>query len=201
MEIAKLIIKLSQLKTEQARLDERWQKTGNRAFLEFMIELLPMALAAERCSIFISNPDNDSVWIQCGTGIKEKQITVPGKDSIVGEVIASGKKVIDNNLKKRIGIHDLIALKTGYTAHNVLCVPVLDRQQRVVAGAIQLLNKCSAKEGFTEKDCLLVEKLAHHMHTNIGNLFLSQELAHVTLEIGEKIELIEDNLLKQGIAL
>jgi len=201
MDIAKLIFKLDELKTKQSHIDETWQKTGNKAFLGFMTELLPMALQAERCSIFISNPDDNSVWIQCGTGVKEKQITVPGKDSVVGEVIATGKKIIDNDLKKRIGVHDLIALKTGFIARNTLCVPVLDRQTHMTAGAIQLLNKLPAGEEFSGEESALVEKLALHMQINIGNLFLSQEMANATIEMGKEIERLEDKLLKQSVLL
>jgi len=201
MNIAALIIKLDKLKTEQLEISDAWKKTGNRAFLEYMTELLPMALQAERCSIFISNPDDNSVWIHCGTELKEKQIMVPSKESVVGEVIASGKKIIDNALHKRIGVHDIIALKTGFTAHNTLCVPVLDPKSHITAGAIQLLNKCPAGSDFSEEDALLVEKLAHHMHINISNIFLSQEMANITLEIGKEIEQLEENLLQQGVPI
>ncbi len=201
MEIAKLIIKLGELKTKQSQINDTWQKTGNREFLTLMTELLPMALQAERCSIFISNPDDNSAWIQCGTAIKEKQITVPEENSIVGQVIASGKRIIDNDLKKRIGIHDIVALKTGFIAHSTLCVPVFDTNAHTTAGAIQLLNKQPCGSEFTDEDAALVEKLARHMHINIGNIFLSQKMANVTLEIGKKIELLEDSLLAQGVPL
>jgi len=35
------------------------------------------------------------------------------------------------------------------------------------------------------------------MQINISNIFLSQEVASVTLEIGKEIELLEDKRLKQ----
>jgi len=201
MNIASLVVKLDNLKTEQLQVNDLWGKTGNRAFLEFMTELLPMALQAERCSMFISNPDDNSVWIQCGTEVKERQIMVPGKDSIVGEVIANNKKIIDNALHKRIGVHDIIAIKTGFTARNTLCVPVFDPQTHVTTGAIQLLNKYPAGNEFTEEDAMMIEKLARHMQINISNIFLCQEMANITLEIGKEIERLEDKLIKQGVPL
>lgn len=201
MEIAKLIVQLDELRDRQAQTDAEWQKTGNREFLEFMTELLPMAIPAERCSIFISNPDDGSVWIQCGTDIREKQIMVPTENSIVGEVIASGRRLIDNHLEKRIGIHDLIALKTGFTARSALCVPVYGHNTRRVAGAIELLNRVPEPGEFTVEDALLVEKLARHMHINVENLFLNQEMANTTIEIGKKIAKIEDQLFRHGVPL
>ncbi len=201
MEIAELILKLDKLKTKQSDINDTWQKTGNRAFLAFMTELLPMALQAERCSIFISNPEDKNVWLQCGTAVKEKQITVPEENSIVGKVIASGQRIIDNDLKNRIGIHDVVALKTGFTAGNTLCVPVFDTNTHVTAGAIQLLNKQPPGSQFSDDDVALVEKLAHHMHINIGNIYFGQEMADITLKLGKKIELLEDRLLAQGVPL
>lgn len=201
MEIAKLIVQLDELRERQSLTDTAWKKKGNREFLAFMTELLPLALSAERCSIFISNPDDDNVWIQCGTGIKEKQIMVPTENSLVGEVIATGRRIIDNQLEKRIGIHDLIALKTGYTAYNALCVPIYGHLTHRVAGAIQLLNKLPKQSEFTIEDARLVEKLARHMHINVENIFLNQEMASATIEIGKKIVKIEEQLFKHGAPL
>jgi len=201
MEIANLIVKLDDLKTRQSQLNSCWGKTGNRDFLEFMTELLPMALHAERCSIFISNPEDNSAWIQCGTGISEKQIKVPRENSVVGEVIATGMKVIDYDLDRRIGAHDLIALKTGFTAYNTLCVPIFGRSTHAVAGAIQLLNKTPEGAHFTDGDIALAGRLARHMHINIENIFLGQQMADTITEMGSKIESIEDYLLDHGVPL
>lgn len=201
MEIANLIVKLKELRERQSQIDVQWQKTGNRDFLQFMTELLPMALQVERCSIFISNPEDKSVWIQCGTGIREKQITVPRENSIVGQVIATGMKVVENDLKKRIGVHDLIALKTGFTAHNTLCVPIYGNSTRAVAGAIQLLNKIPEGTPFSDDDIALAGQFARHMHINIENIYLGQQMAETIVEMGSKIESIEDFLLDQGAPL
>ena len=167
MKIQVLTQKLHELKEKQQRIEAAWRKTGNREFLEFMVELLPKALDAERCSIFINNPDDNNVWIQCGTGLQEKQISVPKDSSVVGKVIASGKIIMENNLANQIGAHDTIAFKTGFTAKSTICVPVLGAKTRQIAGAIQVLNKLNAESAFTQDDIAIVKKLAHHIQVNI----------------------------------
>ncbi|MBL1259782.1 MAG: GAF domain-containing protein [Thiotrichaceae bacterium] len=198
MKIQVLTQKLHELKEKQQRIEAAWRKTGNREFLEFMVELLPKALDAERCSIFINNPDDNNVWIQCGTGLQEKQISVPKDSSVVGKVIASGKIIMENNLANQIGAHDTIAFKTGFTAKSTICVPVLGAKTRQIAGAIQVLNKLNAESAFTQDDIAIVKKLAHHIQVNIENIYQRQEMANIAEEIGKKVSLIEAKLKSLG---
>lgn len=194
MDIAALTKKLHELKEKQQQIESAWRKTGNREFLSFMIELLPRALNAERCSIFINNPEDNNVWIQCGTGLEEKQITVPKDSSIVGRVIASGELIIENNLASQIGAHDTIAFKTGFTSKSTICVPVLGPKSQQVAGAIQVLNKLNLESAFSDEDVEIVKKLAHHLQVNIENIYQRQEMAKIADEIGKKVTLIENKL-------
>ncbi len=198
MDIAALTRKLHELKEKQKQIETAWRKTGNREFLEFMIELLPKALQAERCSIFINNPENNNVWIQCGTGLKEKQISVPKDSSVVGRVIASGEIIIENNLSNQVGAHDTVAFKTGFTAKSTICVPVPGVKTKQIAGAIQVLNKLNAASSFSQDDVEIVKKLAHHLQVNIENIYQRQEMANIADEIGKKADLIETKLRSLG---
>lgn len=198
MNIPALTKKLHELKEKQLQIETAWRKTGNREFLEFMVELLPRALNAERCSIFINNPDNNNVWIQCGTGLQEKQISVPKDSSVVGKVIASGEIIMENNLANQVGAHDTVAFKTGFTAKSTICVPVMGAKTKQVAGAIQVLNKLNTQSDFSEDDIEIVKKLAHHLQVNIENIYQRQEMANIAEEIGKKVSLIESKLKSLG---
>ena len=41
--------------------------------------------------------------------------------------------------------------KTGYTTHNMLCMPILDVDGEV-KGVAQVINKCGGEEPFTDAD-------------------------------------------------
>ncbi len=174
-----------------------WKKrAGNKELLQFFVDIIPRALGTERCSIFILDPVNDDVWVQCGTGLSEKAVTVPKSGSLVGQVVSTGQIIIEEDMQSHVGAHDLVAMKTGFITRNAMCVPVHGVTTKRVTGAIQILNK---KDGFkfSTFDRTTLEKLAFLLQMNIENIFLRQELSRVSLELKKQIELLEKRL-KEG---
>ena len=196
MERTELAQKLVELKKKQATIEAAWQKAGNRELLQFFVEIIPKVIGAERLSIFIHDPVDDNIWVQCGTGVTERQINVSQAGSIVGRVIESGQAVFENDMQEQTGAHDTVAIKTGYVTYNTLCVPVKGVTTDNVTGAIQAVNKIGAHE-FQPKDKELMDKLAFHIQMHIENIYLRQEMAKVSSQMGEKIALLEQKL---GIA-
>lgn len=193
MDKAALEQKLNELKAKQAAIDTAWQKAGNRELLQFFVEIMPKVLDCERLSIFIHDPVNENVWLQCGTGLKERQISVPQSGSLVGRAIASGKPVIEHDMQSQIGAHDNVAITTGYVTHNTLCVPVHGVSSDKITGAIQAINKHGRLE-FNERDTAILEKLAFHIQMHIENLYLRQEMAKISQQMKEKIAALEKQL-------
>lgn len=184
--------KLNSIRAKQEKLSIAWKKTGNKELLQFFIDIMPKVLNVERCSIFILDPEEDEVWLQCGTGLTEKQVTVPTRGSIVGKVISSGKPWMDMEMESSVGEHDVVSLKTGFIARNTLCVPVLSVSSERVTGAIQVLNKKSGD--YTDKDKELLDRLAYQLQMNIESIFLRQEMAKIAVEMSSKIKQMESML-------
>jgi signal transduction protein with GAF and PtsI domain len=184
--------KLAQLRTKQQLMEKAWREAGNRELLQFFVDIMPKAMDAERCSIFILDPVDEKAWLQCGTGLTEKQLQVPTKNSIVGRVISSGKLVMEDDLEDQVGAHDIVAVKTGFVTRNALCVPVNGVTTKKVVGAIQMLNKRHGM--FTDDDRETLERLAFHLEMNIENIFLRQELAKISVEMDQKIKKLEQKL-------
>ncbi|HEC30275.1 MAG TPA: GAF domain-containing protein [Gammaproteobacteria bacterium] len=187
--------KLESIRTKQEKLENAWAKTGNKELLQFFIDILPKVLDVERCSIFILDPEEDRVWLQCGTGLEEKQVTVPTRGSIVGTVISTGKPVADMEMEASVGEHDVISMKTGFIARDTLCVPVFGVSTDRVTGAIQVLNKRGAS-GYTNNDKQLLDRLAYQLQMNIESIFLRQEMAKISEIMKKKIEKLERMLKK-----
>jgi signal transduction protein with GAF and PtsI domain len=185
--------KLEQLRKKQQLMEKAWRETGNRQLLKFFVDIMPRTLDAERCSIFILDPVNEKVWLQCGTGLTEKQLQVPTSNSMVGQVIESGKYVMETDLEDQAGAHDVVAVKTGYVTRDALCVPVNGVTSKKVVGAIQVLNKIRGE--FTDEDRDILERLAFHLQMNIENIFLRQELAKMSAEMDKKIKKLEAKLV------
>jgi len=184
--------KLEQLRKKQQLMEKAWREAGNRQLLQFFVDIMPKALGAERCSIFILDPVDEKAWLQCGTGLSEKQLQVPTKNSIVGRVMSSGEFVIEDDLEDQVGAHDIVAVKIGFVTRNALCVPVHGVTTKKVVGAIQMLNK--GHGNFNDADRDILERLAFQLEMNIENIFLRQELAKISVEMGRKIKKLEAKL-------
>ncbi len=194
-----LYAKLDDLKKKQELIENAWKKrSGNQELLQFFVEIMPKALNAERCSIFILDPVNDDVWLQCGTGLSEKSVTVPKSGSLVGQVISCGEAIIEEDMQSLVGTHDLVAMKTGFTTRNAICVPVHGVISNRVTGAIQILNKKNERK-FNSSDKLTLEKLAFLLQMNIENIFLRQELARISIQLKQQIENLETRLKKDTL--
>ncbi len=184
--------KLTQLKAKQQLMEKAWKEAGNRELIQFFVDIMPRTLNAERCSIFILDPVDEKAWLQCGTGLSEKQLRVPTRNSIVGRVISSGEWVMEEGLEEQVGVHDVVAVKTGFVTKNALCVPVHGVTTKKVVGAIQMLNKNNG--AFNDEDRRILERLAFHLEMNIENIYLRQELAKISQEMGKKIQFLERKL-------
>jgi GAF domain-containing protein len=184
--------KLRQLRNKQQLMEKAWREAGNRQLLQFFVDIMPRALNAERCSIFILDPVDEKAWLQCGTGLSEKQLQVPTRNSIVGRVISTGKVVMEDALEDQVGAHDIVAVKTGFITRTALCVPVHGVTSKKVVGAIQMLNK--RQDAFNTEDQTTLERLAFHLEMNIENIFLRQELAKISVEMSRKIKKLEAKL-------
>jgi GAF domain-containing protein len=192
MDKALLEQKLNQLRKKQQTMENAWREAGNRQLLQFFVDIMPKALDTERCSIFILDPVDEKAWLQSGTGMSEKQLQVPTRNSIVGRVMDSGEYVIEEDLEDQVGAHDIVAVKTGFVTRNALCVPVHGVTTQKVVGAIQVLNKRHGE--FNDDDREILERLAFHLEMNIENIFLRQELAKISVEMGRKIKMLEAKL-------
>lgn len=191
-----LLQTLKELKAKQAAIDAKWEKAADRQLLEFFVELIPLALNVERCSIFIANPKQANVWLQCGTGLKERSIKVPAATSIVGEVVSTGKVLIEEDLENRMGAHSDVALRTGFNARDTLCVPIYGMATKTITGAIQVLNKKTTKREdiYTEQDISILKKTAFHIQMSIENLYIRQDFARVSEALGNQIKILEHKI-------
>ncbi len=190
--------KLSRLRKKQKLLLDAWRKTGNRSLMEFFVDIIPRMLNAERCSIFILDPKMSNAWVHCGSGLEERQVSVPLNDSFVGQVISSGKPLTKYDVHISEGAHEMVDYTTGFTTRNVLCIPIWNVAGDLVVGALQVLNK-SGDQPFSQEDITMLKRFAAQTQMNIEHVFLKQEIGRLSEAITEKIKQLEGVLLKRSI--
>lgn len=165
-----------------ARVETYYDESAEKDYLDFFTRVINRLLDGERSSIFISDPENNTAWLEVGTGIERKQITVPKEGSMVGGVIACGEVHITNDMEAQEGAHKEVDSATGFTTHNAICVPVKSLDGKRITGAIQVLNKKSG-EPFNAHDQKWLEDIARNLQFNIEHIYLQQE----TLTIVDKV--------------
>ena len=178
----KLNQQIHTLENKRQYLESDWQK-DEHPLMNFYIKIMPLALNAERCGIFIFDPDKKIIWLKAGTGLQEREIQVTGEfDSVVGKVISSGQHIIVSGLDKEHGIHKQTDEITGFVTRDILCTPIKSLDGRRVMGAVQLLNKKDGKS-FNDDDLSLINEMAHYLELTIENIYFNQEVTSLLKDI------------------
>lgn len=114
---------------------------------------------AQRCSIFIRNFTNQTLWTTLSDGIQT--ITLHENDGIAGHTIKEGKPLLINDPYNDEHFLAAIDDKSGFVTENIASIPIFDSNRRII-GVFQLLNK---PDGFSTKDAKSMIFFAHYIST------------------------------------
>ena len=112
---------------------------------------------AERCSIFIYNPNIEMLWTTLADGVEK--IMVHKDDGIVGHTLKEGKPILVNNPYEDDRFLHTIDNKTGFVTENIASIPIFNSNRRII-GVFQLLNKPG---GFSSEDAKFMIFFAHYI--------------------------------------
>lgn len=172
-------LRLEELSSRQEVLSAELDPKRESKFLDFYVRLIPRVLDAERCSVFIYDPVNRKAWLKAGTALRERGIEVPLSNSIVGEVIATGKPLITTDLQSRDGAHKTVDTSTGFVTREIICVPIRSVDRSRITGAIQVLNKRGGAR-FSAQDQGFLEEVGEHFQSNVESIYLGQQAVDMT---------------------
>jgi signal transduction histidine kinase len=106
-------------------------------------------MEADRCSIFLHDPNTDELWSTVALGMAGRVIRIPSSMGFAGYSFQTGEIVNLEDAYADERFNKEVDLKTGYRTRSVLCMPLYNRSG-LRLGVIQLLNK---KDGvFTKED-------------------------------------------------
>jgi adenylate cyclase len=99
-------------------------------------------LHADRTTIFLVDEEQDQLWSKVASGKdgQREEIRIPRTAGIAGHVAATGEVLNIPDAYSHPMFNPEVDKNTGYRTRNILCMPIVDAQKRVVAVA-QLLNK------------------------------------------------------------
>ena len=140
--------RLTSLKFRLEQAIHAWTIDDYWALLEFYVDILPVIVPAERCTIFILEMGTETIGSMIGTGLQKMRIEPPKDKSIAGKVISTGQAMIANDLDKSYGYHTEVDARTGFVTRNMVCAPIKSLTGHGVTGALQVLNR-KGRDTFT----------------------------------------------------
>jgi len=181
---------LDQTIAARRELSRRWDALRNTDLLNLLVFSLPPLLAADRCALFVLDPDAGELWLEAGSAVVQRQIFVAQEGSMVGECIRTGRPVRRHGLAGTEGAHQRVGDALAYPVHTALTVPVLAKGGTVV-GALQVLNRLDGAP-FEAADEALLEQVAFRVQPSVEQLYASRNLLQRSRELDGQIALLLD---------
>ena len=164
--IADIILKISWLINSERNIER---------LLESIMEESNRAVEADRSSLFILDKNTNYLWSKVALGTNGVEIRFPANIGIAGYVATTGKVLNIDNVYKDRRFNPDIDRKTGYKTRNILCVPMVNRDDQIY-GVFESMNKRNGS--FTKEDEDILLALSAQAAIVIENTLLHQELIH-----------------------
>jgi serine phosphatase RsbU (regulator of sigma subunit)/CRP-like cAMP-binding protein len=142
------------------------------ALINKIIEKVSEILQTERSSLFLLDHETDELWSKVAQGAEVSEIRFPTSTGLAGYVASTGEVLNIEDAYKDPRFNPSIDQITGYRTKSVICVPVINRDGKII-GITQAVNK---KEGaFDKEDEDLLLALSSQIAVAIENAWLFQE--------------------------
>ncbi len=124
--------------------------------LKALVDMTTSELNAERGSLFLNDPDTNELYSRVAQGNIQREIRILNNSGVAGYVYTAGEALIIHDAYADARFNRSIDEQTGFTTHNILCVPIKTVKGEII-GVAQTLNKKSGK--FTRQDLHLLEAM------------------------------------------
>jgi sigma-B regulation protein RsbU (phosphoserine phosphatase) len=148
-------------------------------------------LEVERGTLYFVDEQRQEIWSKVAAGLDGVQeIRLPIGKGLAGSVAATGEAIVLHDAYGDPRFDRSHDQKTGYRTRSMLCVPINNRERRVV-GVLQLLNK---KQGsFGQRDLEFLDAISEHMAIAMENATLHMDLIEKNrmereLQLGREIQ-------------
>jgi sigma-B regulation protein RsbU (phosphoserine phosphatase) len=157
--------------------------------LSRILDVAKSQVEAERGTLFLVDEKREEVWSLIAHGLGKKEIRLALGKGIAGHVAKTGEivSILDAYADPRFNPD--VDKQTGFRTRNVLCLPIRNKNGKIVA-ALELLNK--ARGAFNDDDADFLLMLSSHMALALENAQLHQAVL-------EKERLEKEFALARGI--
>jgi serine/threonine-protein kinase len=136
------------------------------ALLRLLGETATRLANADRATIYLVDHDRRELWSRVATGDRVGEIRLPLGVGIAGTVASTGETINLPDVEADPRFNADIDRRTGYRTRNMITLPMVSPQGRVV-GVFQLLNKRGSP--FTAEDTEILSLLASSASVAVEN--------------------------------
>jgi signal transduction histidine kinase len=141
--------------------------------LGLILDLAVQSIEADRGTLYLVDDSKKELWSKVLQGTDMIEIRLPLGKGLSGFVAERGETIIVPDAYADPRFNSDIDKLTGYRTHNMLCMPMKNKDGKII-GVFQLLNK---KQGcFDNNDVSFIDALSAHASVAIENARMTQEL-------------------------
>jgi len=141
--------------------------------LGLILEAASRSINADRGTLYLLDSLTGELWSKVAQGNNIVEIRLPVGKGLAGYVAKTGEVVNITDAYKDPRFNPEIDKKSGYKTHNVLCMPMKDKDGKIF-GVFQFLNK---REGpFGPEDESFIDALSVHASIALENARLAREM-------------------------
>jgi len=140
--------------------------------IDIILTIATRHTGADRGSLFLVDHKEQQIWSLIAQGLEQLEIRLPMGRGIAGTVAQTGEMVNLADAYDDPRFDRSFDQRSGYRTRSLLCLPVLDRAQKVV-GVLQLLNKHGGS--FNDDDVNFLQSLSVHSAIALENARLHRE--------------------------
>ena len=119
------------------------------ALLQRVMQEATRMLNADRATLFLNDEKTNELFSRVAMGEGIGEIRLPNNAGIAGSVFTSGKSMNIPYAYADLRFNPSFDKQTGYFTRSILCVPVVNKEGKVI-GCTQVLNKSGGK--FSDED-------------------------------------------------
>ena len=141
--------------------------------LGLILDAASRSINADRGTLYMLDTGTGELWSRVAQGNNIVEIRLPVGKGLAGYVAKTGEVVNITDAYKDPRFNPEIDKKSGYKTHNVLCMPMRDKDGKIF-GVFQFLNK---REGpFLAEDESFIDALSVHASIAVENARLAREM-------------------------
>jgi len=143
--------------------------------LDVILETAIKSIRADRGTLYLVDELKSEIWSKALRGAEVIEIRLPIGKGLSGYVAKTGETINIPDAYNDSRFNPEVDKKSGYRTNNMLCMPMRNRDGKII-GVFQMLNKKGGP--FTVQDEEFINALSIHASIAIENARLAQEMVN-----------------------